>query len=97
MRTKMNKQFFTTLLLYLIALTAIAQLTDWQNVSSKNFVHKIIHDQNFLYVGTNGGGLVKIDKQSGEQTVLKRADGSITGNSITDCTTQRRAVGWNGV
>ena len=70
-------------LLAIIAITANAQLTDWQNISSKNFVTKIIHDENFLYVGTKGG-IVKIHKQSGEQTVLKRADGSMTGNSITD-------------
>lgn len=71
-------------LLSLIVLTAKAQLTDWQNISSKNFVTKIIHDENYVYVGTHGGGIVKIHKQSGEQTVLKRADGSMTGNSITD-------------
>ena len=70
-------------ILFFVALSAHAQLTDWRNISSKNFVMKIIHDQNFLYVGTKGG-IVKIDKQSGEQTVLKRADGSMTGNSITD-------------
>ena len=80
----MNKHFFTTLLLSLIALTAIAQLTEWQNISSKNFVMKIIHDQHFLYVGTKGGGIVKINKQSGQQTLLNRADQSMTGNSITD-------------
>ncbi|MBQ9362689.1 MAG: hypothetical protein IJT97_04610, partial [Bacteroidaceae bacterium] len=80
----MSKLTTLTTLLCLIALTAKAQLTDWQNISSKNFVTKIIHDQNYLYVGTKGGGIVKIDKQSGEQTVLKRADGSMTGNSITD-------------
>ena len=74
----------TTILLTLVAFTAHAQLTDWQNISSNNFVMKIIHDQNFLYVGTKGGGIVKIDKQSGEQEVLKRADWSMTGNSITD-------------
>ncbi len=73
-----------TILLSLAAFTAHAQLNDWQNISSNNFVMKIIHDQNFLYVGTKGGGIVKIDKQSGEQTVLKRADGSMTGNAITD-------------
>ena len=75
------------ILILIIALTAIlarAQLTDWRNISSNNFVMKIVHDQNFLYVGTKGGGIVKIDKQSGEQTVLKRADGSMTGNAITD-------------
>lgn len=78
----MKASIITSLLIF--ALSVHAQLTDWQNISSKNFVMKIIHDQNFLYVGTNGGGLVKIDKQSGKQTVLKRADGSMTGNSITD-------------
>ena len=78
------KKIILNTLFFLVAFTAQAQLTDWQNISSKNFVMKIIHDQNFLYVGTKGGGLVKIDKQSGEQTVLKRADGSMTGNAITD-------------
>ena len=80
----MNKRTILTLLIALSTLTAHAQLTGWRNISSKNFVVKIIHDQNFLYVGTKGGGIVKIDKQSGEQTVLKRADGSMTGNAITD-------------
>jgi len=75
-----------TLLVALATVAAYAQLTDWQNISSKNFVMKIIHDENFLYVGTKGGGIVKIDKQSGQQTELKRADGSMTGNSITDMT-----------
>ena len=79
----MNRTIIT-LFVALLTLTAHAQLTNWQNISSKNFVMKIIHDQNYLYVGTKGGGIVKIDKQSGLQTVLKRADRSMTGNSITD-------------
>ena len=77
----MNRRTVITLLIALTTLMMHAQLTDWQNISSKNFVTKIIHDQNFLYIGTKGGGIVKMDKQSGEQTVLKRADGSMTGNS----------------
>jgi ligand-binding sensor domain-containing protein len=80
----MNKRSIITLLLTLATVMAHAQLTSWRNISSKNFVMKIIHDQRFLYVGTKGGGIVKIDKQSGQQTVLKRADGSMTGNAITD-------------
>ena len=81
---KMNKRSILTLFVTLIVITAQAQLTNWRNISSKNFVMKIIHDQHFLYVGTKGGGIVKIDKQSGQQTLLNRADGSMTGNSITD-------------
>lgn len=79
----MSRLLNIIVILFFVALSAHAQLTDWRNISSKNFVMKIIHDQNFLYVGTKGG-IVKIDKQSGKQTVLKRADGSMTGNSITD-------------
>ena len=46
------KKIILNTLFFLIAITAHAQLTDWQNISSKNFVTKIIHDQSFLYVGT---------------------------------------------
>ena len=68
----------------LVALTAKAQLTDWQNLTNKNFVSCIIHNENFLYVGSRGGGIVKIDKKTGEQTVLCRANGSMTDNTIED-------------
>ena len=77
-------------LFFLIAITVHAQLTDWQNISSNNFVMKIIHDQNFLYVGTKGGGIVKIDKQSGGQTVLKRADGSKYTREPTPCVLSKK-------
>ncbi|MBR5698570.1 MAG: hypothetical protein IKX44_08150 [Prevotella sp.] len=80
----MNKKTVILFIFAVVALAANAQLTDWRNIASKNFVMKIIHDQTFLYVGTKGGGIVKMDKLSGLQTVLKRADGSMTGNAISD-------------
>ena len=46
----MSRLTTLTTILCLIALTAKAQLTDWQNISSKNFVTKIIHDENYLYI-----------------------------------------------
>ena len=79
------KQLLTLLLALVVCVVpASAQLTQWQNISSKNFVMKIIHDKNFTYVGTKGGGIVKIDKQSGQQTLLNRADECLTDNSIAD-------------
>ena len=61
----MNKKAIITILLAIVvALTANAQLTDWQHLTNKNFVSRIIHDENYLYVGTKGEGIVKIDKQS---------------------------------
>ena len=41
------KRIILNTLFFLIAITALAQLTDWQNISSKNFVAKIIHDENY--------------------------------------------------
>ena len=46
------KIIILTLIIALTAISAHAQLSDWRNISSKNFVAKIIHDQSFLYVGT---------------------------------------------
>ena len=78
------KRTILTTILCLAVLSVNAQLTDWQNLTNKNRVWRIIHDENFLYVGTLGGGIVKIDKETGEQTVLSRANGSMTDNSICD-------------
>ena len=78
------KQVILTIFLFLAVLTSNAQLTDWQNLSNKDFVSRIIHDKNYIYVGTVGGGIVKIDKQTGGQTVLCRANGKMTDNSICD-------------
>ena len=89
------KQVILTILLFLAALTLNAQLTDWQNLTNKNFVSRIVHDENHLYVGTKGGGIVKIDKQTGEQTVLCRANGCMTDNSIEDMTIHIGAL-WVG-
>lgn len=81
----MKKSIIVVLLLFVTAITSAQHiLTDWQNITSKNFVSRIIHDQNYLYVGTMGGGLIKINKQTGEQTLLCRANDDITDNSIID-------------
>ena len=82
----MKKSIIAVLLLFITAIASAQQhvLSDWQNITSKNFVSRIIHDQNYLYVGTMGGGLIKINKQTGEQTLLCRANGDITDNSIID-------------
>lgn len=81
----MKKSIITVIFLFVTAITSAQHiLTDWQNITSKNFVSRIIHDQNYLYVGTMGGGLIKINKQTGEQTLLCRANGDITDNSIID-------------
>ena len=81
----MKKSIIVVLLLFVTAITSAQHvLTDWQNITSKNFVSRIIHDQHYLFVGTMGGGLIKINKQTGEQTLLCRANDDITDNSIID-------------
>lgn len=97
----MNKKIILNTLIFFVTLIAHAQLTDWQNLSSKNFVSRIIHDENYLFVGTKGGGIIKIDKHSGEQTVLCRADGSMTDNTTQDMVIHDGALwvgtGYNGL
>ena len=52
------KKIILNTLFFLIAITAHAQLTDWQNISSKNFVTKITLDikRDLIWL-THYGGL----------------------------------------
>ena len=49
---------------------------------STNFVTSISHDSKYINVATNGGGLIRVSKQTGEQTYYSRSEYGIPDNSI---------------
>ena len=42
----------------------------------------ISHDSKYINVATNGGGLIRVNKQTGEQTYYSRSEYGIPDNSI---------------
>ena len=56
------KTIITALFAIFVALTANAQLTDWQNLSNKDFVMRIIHDENYVCSEFYGLEFVKFVK-----------------------------------
>ena len=91
----MKKSIIVILLLSVTVITSAQHiLTDWQNITSKNFVSRIIHDQNYLYVGTMGGGLIKINKLTEEQTLLCRANGRAASTNGKRTAHQNRCKDW---
>ena len=56
-------------LLWFAFSTSYAQthLTDWKNLNSKSTITCITHNTDYLYASTMGGGIVQINKRTGEQ------------------------------
>ena len=76
------KKILLQLALLLVTFAANAELTEWKNIVSTNFVTSISHDSKYINVATNGGGLIRVNKQTGEQTYYSRSEYGIPDNSI---------------
>jgi ligand-binding sensor domain-containing protein len=57
-------------------------ITNWLNYTEKDRVSCITHDDSYLYVGTEYGGMVIINKATGEQTSYTGSGDRLHGNMI---------------
>lgn len=64
-------------LLCFTASHAQTQLTDWVNLNSKSTVTSITHDADHLYISSMGGGIVQINKHTGEQRCIDHAQDNL--------------------
>lgn len=55
------KKILLQLALLLVTFAANAELTEWKNIVSTNFVTSISHDSKYINVATNGGGLIRVN------------------------------------
>lgn len=60
---------------------AFSQLSDWKNYTNGDWINQIFNDGDFLWIATDGG-LVKMDKTSGEKTFYNRATAGLPDNHI---------------
>ncbi len=59
-------------------------LSDWQGIANKNYVFRIMHDSDNLYVSSLGAGVTLIEKSTGKQQTFNRANEKSFDNSILD-------------
>ena len=66
-----NKRLIIIALAFLSLTAAYAQtrLTDWVNLNSKSTITCITHDADYLFASFIGGGIVQINKHTGETSV----------------------------
>ena len=60
---------------------SFAQNPEWINYTEGNYVSALIEDGNYIWAGTNGG-LVKIDKTSGEPTFYNKTNSGLPSNWV---------------
>lgn len=75
---------------------AYGELCEWNGISNKNHIHRIVHDDNNIYVSSIAGGITIIDKESGNQSVLNRANNGCFDNSILDIVIQDDKIWMTG-
>ena len=76
------RSFFVLLLLASTVGYAQTRLTDWVNLNCKNAITSICHDANNLYASTMGGGVVQINKRTGEQRCIDHAQDGLPDNYV---------------
>lgn len=75
-------------LLWFAFSTSYAQthLTDWKNLNSKSTITCITHNTDYLYASTMGGGIVQINKRTGEQHCIDHAQDGLPDNYVLSVT-----------
>lgn len=61
---------------------AQTRLTDWVNLNSKSTITCITHDADYLFVSSIGGGIVQINKHTGEQRAIDHAQSGLPDNYV---------------
>ncbi len=81
----MSRKQYIVLAFTCLALTAThaqTRLTDWVNLNSKSTITCITHDADHLYASTIGGGIVQINKHTGEQRGIDHAQSGLPDNYV---------------
>lgn len=61
---------------------AQTRLTDWVNLNSKSTITCITHDADYLFASSIGGGIVQINKHTGEQRAIDHAQSGLPDNYV---------------
>lgn len=71
-------------------------LTDWHGIATKDHILRITHDNDNIYVSSSGAGITVINKSSGVQKTLNRANELSIDNCILDMYLSKDAVWTSG-
>jgi len=84
------------LFLFLLASLAIyAQNPEWINYTNRQYVQTVVVEGDFVWLGT-GGGLVKLNKTTGEKTFFNTGNSGLPSNSINSIAIDGSGNKWIG-
>ncbi|MCF8242551.1 MAG: hypothetical protein K9J16_14330, partial [Melioribacteraceae bacterium] len=68
------KKLYLIIFCLLISHLLYAQHPEWINYTNSDYVRSVVIDGDIVWVGTKVGGLVKLDKTTGEITVYNTSN-----------------------
>ncbi len=73
-----------------------AQYSGWENILNTNYTLSIADDNQSVWIGTEYGGLIEVDKVSGVKTYYNKANSPLGSNTITSITVDNKGNKWFG-
>lgn len=91
-------KFFNVALSLIILYTGISlsNESEWIHYTSGDYVRSIAEEDEFLWIGTDGGGLVRFHKSSGETTIYDKTNSGLPSNFVNALAVDAEGVKWIG-
>ncbi len=85
-----------SLILLFISNFSLSQTKEWIVYTSGNYISSLAEEGNYLWVGTRGGGLVKLDKTTGEFIVYDKLNSGLPDNDVYGIAVDGQGNKWIG-
>ena len=92
----MQKKYWIFIALFLLVLNINAQNPQWKSYSSGNFIYSLAEESDIMWVGTNFGGLVAINKSTGISTFYFTYNSGLSSNYVQSIAIDSNGTKWIG-
>src|SRR3972149_3911388 len=85
-----------TILIMIICYSLSAQTPEWMNYTGGDQIMALAEEGNYIWVGTFGGGLIKLNKINGETVFFNRSKSGLPDNKVRAITIDTGGTKWIG-
>ena len=92
----MKKFILISAIILIITCLSYAQNPQWLNYTNGDHISALVEDGNYMWIGTGGGGLVQLDKNTGILTFYNKTNSDLPNNFVTSLVHESNGTKWIG-
>jgi|YNPMSStandDraft_2_1061718.scaffolds.fasta_scaffold00145_13 hypothetical protein len=87
---------FSAFILIFFRISSFNQTNEWALFTNGNYVNSIAEEGNYLWIGSDGGGLIKLDKRNGQFYVYTTLNSGLPSQFVQTIAIDKQGVKWIG-